>query len=222
MTAAFLSSVLFAGCTKSDNVALAPTSGDNATITSPIAKTSEDLMVVDFRSGHLITDYIKVQIEDVEEEFKGVQKVNLFMPIAGADIPAGHYTNFSILMHALPNSDGVSMTLRGNVTFEDGVNIPIVLNIGEQMILFTEPGPVDVNDASTYLDLLRVKQAALLQGIGEDDLRNAEIVNNEILLSSAVNSELYKAVFDNLRAMTGVKTLTEGVDGVLLAIDIAE
>jgi len=143
-------------------------------------------------------------------EFKSkvILHINLFKTIAtlgSITVPADIYNKIEFKIELSPSGDQAAFELTG-FYIRNGVSVPITLRFDipiELAFQLAASDNLNINTALTALNTLDLDQ--LLQGITQQMLNNAVLVNNTIIISSNSNVAMFKIISNSLHIMLKVK-----------------
>jgi hypothetical protein len=151
---------------------------------------------------NLITHHDSIEIE---YSWNGPLAVNLLdtnISLGNFTLTPGFYDEIELKVVGLKKDAGNKPVfyLSGLYTNSDGISIPIVLSVNENIEFKTEKNSVEVtaenNSLFTSTILLYLDQ--LLADIQPSALDNATLTNGSIVISDESNNELYRIIIKNL------------------------
>ena len=142
----------------------------------------------------------KINSQEIERKSQAAQKVDLFAAIntlGNITLAPGTYNEVEFKVELNPSGSEGSLELNGQFT-RGGVTTPVAFKIAVPVELKNEKSNVVVTDNSTYKAITTIDLSLITKGITESMLNSAVKTNGTILISSAVNSNIYNILVSNL------------------------
>jgi hypothetical protein len=206
------SQIFFASCKKSNDVSLQGNSGINYELkaTNSVATINQRLEspqsgILTWTSGSGSASLIKFEAKSnnnkVEYKSKTLQHIDLFAAInsklGNIALPAGAYNEVEFKIVLSKTASDAALELKGQ--FSSGaVTVPVTFTVDTELEIKAEKSNVVVSDNNSYKALSTIDLSLLTRNITEAMLKNAQVTNGTVIISSTSNPALYAALLANL------------------------
>jgi hypothetical protein len=206
------SQIFFTSCKKSNDVSLAASSGINyelkatnsvATINQRLESPQSGTLMWTSGSGSasLIKFEAKSNNNKVEYKSKSLQSIDLFNAInnklGNITLPPGSYDEVEFKIVLSKTATNAALELKGQFT-SAGVTVPVTFTVDTELEIKAEKNNVVVTDNNSYKALSTIDLSLLTRNITEAMLKNAQLTNGTVVISSTSNATLYAALLSNL------------------------
>jgi hypothetical protein len=143
----------------------------------------------------------KKQGSEVEFKSKVNQTVDLFnlsSSLGSISIPSGTYSEVEFKAELSPTSNNPAFELSGQFA-TGGVTTNVIFRANENIEVKGEKNNVTITDSSLSNAITSLDLSLITKGINQAALTSAVKTNGTILITSSINSDLYKIIVENLR-----------------------
>ncbi|HEY8690637.1 MAG TPA: hypothetical protein VIM07_15475 [Chitinophagaceae bacterium] len=204
-TAIAVTALFFIGCSKNNSSSSSSAINfqlQTANRSSVIARV--DAGNIQWTSGFGSATEIKFEAKmngnEVEQKSQTIQKLDLFSAIStlgNVTLTPGTYSEVEFKVELNPAGTDAAMELTGQYT-SAGVTTPVVFRVTDALELKNEKNNVVVTDNSTYKAITTIDLSLITTGITQAMLNSAVKTNGTILISAAINSNIYNILLINL------------------------
>lgn len=148
-------------------------------------------------------DSISQSSTEIHFEWEGPKKVDLFglnSLVGSISLPPGVYHEVSLKLVAYQSDAGDSPVfyLSGTYTNAEGLVIPIVLQVNEDLEFRIKQEGSLLNASVDYTSLVHINLSLLFADVTAGDLDGAALTDGTIVVSGTSNVEIYNLIIDNL------------------------
>ena len=142
----------------------------------------------------------KMSAQEIEQKSQTKQKVDLFTSIStlgNITLAPGTYTEVEFKVELNPTGTEGALELNGQFT-SGGITTPVAFKVSAPIELKNEKSNVAVTDNNSYKAITTIDLSLITKGITESMLNAAVKTNGTILISSAINSNIFNLLVKNL------------------------
>jgi hypothetical protein len=206
------SQIFFTSCKKSNDASLTASSGINyelkatnsvATINQRLESPQSGTLMWTSGSGSasLIKFEAKTNNNKVEYKSKSLQSIDLFNAInnklGNITLSPGSYDEVEFKIVLSKTATNAALVLKGQFT-SAGVTVPVTFTVDTELEIKAEKNNVVVTDNNSYKALSTIDLSLLTRNITGAMLKNAQLTNGTVAISSTSNATLYAALLSNL------------------------
>lgn len=205
-TAIAVTTLFFISCSKNSNSA-----NSASAIKFQLQTTNRSAVIARTAAGNIqwISGYgsateikfeAKINNQAVEHKSQNAQKLDLFSAITtlgDITLSPGTYSEVEFKVELNPTGTDAAMELNGQYT-SGGITTPVVFRVTDPLELKNEKNNVVVTDNSTYKAITTIDLSLITRSVTESMLNSAVRTNGAILISPAVNSNIYDIILNNL------------------------
>jgi hypothetical protein len=155
-------------------------------------------------SGYGYATEIKFEAEannrEVEFRTQIPQRIDLFTGITtlgNITLPPGTYDEVEFKVELNANGSNSAFEVSGQFTSGSTIT-PVVFSVNTPLEIETEKNNVVITDNNSYSALTTLDLSLLTRGVTESMLNNAVRTNGTILITSAINANIYNIILNNL------------------------
>jgi hypothetical protein len=195
--------LVFTGCSKNNNSA--------STIKYQLQTTNRSAIISRTQTGNIqwtsgygyatkIKFEAKINNQEIEHESNIAQKLDLFSAITtlgSITLPPGTYSEVEFEVDLNPTATDAALELNGQYT-SGGISTPVTFRVTSPLELENEKNNVVVTDNNSFKALTTIDLSLITRGVTESMLNSAVRTNGTILITSAINSNIYNILVNNL------------------------
>ena len=138
--------------------------------------------------------------QEIEHELITAQRIDLFSaitPLGSITLPPGTYSEVEFEIDFTPTATDAALELTGQYT-SGVITTPVVFRVSSPVELENEMNMVVVTNNNSYNALTTIDLSLITRNVTESMLNAAVRTNGQILITSAINSDIYNILLSNL------------------------
>ena len=204
LSTAIALTTLFTSCSKNSN-------GSSSAIKFQLQTTNRSSVIartdagnIQWTSGYGSATEVKFEAKlnnsEIEHQSQTAQKIDLFSAIntlGDITLTPGTYSEVEFKVELNPAGTDAALELNGQYT-SGGVTTPVTFRVTAPLELKNEKNNVVVTDNSTYKAITTLDLSLITTGVTQTMLNSAVRTNGTILITSAINANIYNLIINNL------------------------